>query len=225
MDTKPPAKSSQQTADEVAATYFGVTDPASRRKAIRECLIGSVEALVLIPLLFYARFGTVGPLGWGTTVFMSAYLLVEALALYFRPRTEYHTKVKLRGDWIDRMGAFWLVGCAFGPFFGWILTSALIPITPASWRWLFGLRILLAAVIPVLLALPMTRYLRGKAALVALPLLLLITLLPVSSAMNVSLDLWEGPTVAQSPDSGKLFLKHMQYELGPSPGNQGRGSS
>jgi MFS family permease len=123
--------------------------------------------------------------------------------------------VPLRGDWRDRVGAFWLVGCVFGPFFGWIITSGVFPTTQSSWQWMYGLRVLLAAAVPLILALPLTRYVRGKSARVALPLLLGITLLPISRAMNVSLDLWEGPVVRQLRSTGppELFLKHTGRSL------------
>jgi hypothetical protein len=124
------------------------------------------------------------------------YCLLSATGLYFLPRTEYHTPVALRGDWVDRLGAFWLVSCAFGPFFGWALTSTL-PLTMTSWRWIYGLRVLLAAGLPLITALPLTRYLRGKAVLVALPIMLIVTMLPIWSTVNVSRDLWEGPVVQQ----------------------------
>jgi hypothetical protein len=80
---------------------------------------------------------------------------------------------------------------------------------------MYGLRVLLAAVVPLVLALPLTRYVRGKSAWVALPLLV-VTLLPVSSGMNVSLDLWEGPIVRQLRLTGppELFLKHTGRSLG-----------
>jgi hypothetical protein len=166
--------------------------------------------------LFYLRFREVGPLGWGTTIFFIVYFLLCAVGLYFRPRTAYHSPVTLRGDWLDRMGSFWLVGCAFGPFFGWIITTGVFPITLNSWRWLYGLRVIMAAAVPIILALPLTRYVRGKSALVALPLLVCVTLLPVSSAMNVSRDLWEGPIVQQARSTGQpeLYLKHTERSLG-----------
>jgi hypothetical protein len=203
-------KTPQQVHDEVAETYFGVTDDVSRRRVIGQCLAGAGQAAVLVPALFYLRFGYIGPLGWGTTVFFVAYLLVTAIALYFRPRTEYHSPVRLRGDWLDRIGAFWLVGCVFGPLFGWIITSGALPITQHSWRWFFGLRVFLGAAIPVLLALPLTRYVRGRSALIALPLLICITLLAASSAMNASRDLWDGPISGQEWSTGRpfLYLRH-----------------
>ena len=188
-----------------------MTDDVSRRRVIRQCLIGAPVTAVSVPALFYLRFGRVGPLGWGTTVFFVVYLLLTAIGLYFRPRTEYHSPVRVHGDWLDRVGAFWLMGCAFGPLFGWIVTSGIFPITQQSWRWLYGVRVVLAAVLPMLLALPLTRYARGKSALVALPLLIFVTLLPISSAMNVSLNLWEGPAVRQFGSAG--YLNHTQREL------------
>jgi hypothetical protein len=206
----------QEVADQVAQTYFGVTDEVSRRRVIRRCLLDAAGAGVVTPLLFYLRFRAVGPLGWGTTVFFVVYLLLTAIGLYFRPRTEYHSPVSLRGDWLDRVGAFWLVGCVFGPFFGWVITSGAFPITQSSWQWMYGLRVLLAAAVPIMLALPLTRYVRGQSTWVALPLLVGVTLLPVSSAMNVSLDLWEGPVMQQVQLSGRteLYLRHTERSLG-----------
>jgi hypothetical protein len=186
-----------ETARKVARTFFGVgSDGASQKEAIRQLLVSAVLFAALVPLLFYMEFREVGPLGWGMTIFFVVYCLVSAIGLYFLPHPEYHSPVALRGDWADRLGAFWLVSCAFGPFFGWILTSAL-PITVTSWRWVYGLRVLLAAGLPLITALPLTRYLRGKAVLVALPIMLIVTMLPIWSAVNVSRDLWEGPVIKQ----------------------------
>jgi hypothetical protein len=215
-DREPPI----ETARKVARTFFGVgNDSGSRREAIRQLLISAVLSAVLVPVLFYLRFGEVGPLGWGMTIFCAVYCLLAAVGLYFLPRPEYHSPVPLRGDWVDRLGAFWLVSCAFGPFFGWVLTSTL-PLTVVSWRWLYGLRVFLAAGLPLITALPLIRYLRGKSTLIALPILLIITLLPTWSAVNVSRDLWEGPVVrhVQSVDNpagsgSELYLQHTNQVI------------
>lgn len=212
--------SPSKTARRIARNFFGVGDDSvSRREAIRRMLAAALLSAVLVPLLFYLRFGVVGPLGWGMTVFFVVYCLLAAIGLYFLPRPDYHSPVPLRGDWVDRLGAFWLVSCAFGPFFGWILTSAL-PLTVTSWHWLYGLRVLLAAGLPLITALPLTRYLRGKSILVALPILLVVTSLPIWSAVDVSLDLWEGPTTrqVQSVDNPnitvvELYLPHTEQVI------------
>ena len=91
---------------------------------MRRWLWGIVWSFVLIPALFYLQFGEVGALGWGATVFFAALCLLVAVGLHFHGRHEYRTPVALRNGWLDWIGAFWLVACAFGPLFGWALTAA-----------------------------------------------------------------------------------------------------
>ena len=216
-DPGSPAKDGGAVADDVARRFFGI-DPkqVSWERAAAQYLLGALESAVLIPALFQLRFGEVGPLGWGTTVFFVAYCLLTAIGLFFRPRTEFHTAVPLRGDWLDHVGAFWLVSCAFGPFLGWICTSAL-PITPGSWRWVYGLRVILAAGLPIITAIPLTRYVRGKAAWVSLPLLIGVTLLPIWSAVRVSQDLRDGPrsVAVATTTQPRLVLPHTGQRLSP----------
>lgn len=191
--TSPEEAPAQAAAADAAGKYLGIdADPASRRRAAIQFFLGAVQSAVFIPLLFKLRFGEVGPLGWGTTVFFAAYCLLAAVALFFRQLPQYHTKVAMRGDWTDKVGAFWLVACTFGPLFGWIATSVL-PVTAGSWHWVYGLRAFLAAGLPLITAIPLTRYVRGKAAWVSLPILIIITLLPVSTAVRVTQDLRDGP--------------------------------
>jgi len=183
----------------------------SRRRVILEWLGATPKITALIPMAFYLEFGAIGRLGWGCAVFLDVYCLLWAIGLYFLPRTEYYSPVQLRRDWVDRVGAFWLVGCAFGPLLGWLVTET-FPITPDSWHWLYGLRALLAAGVPLVLALPLLRYVRGKSSLVALPLLVVITLLPVSTAIPVIQDLLEGPCVRQAPSTSEpeFYLKRTE---------------
>ncbi len=192
----PPHTASPRTAEAVARSFFqSGSDPASLRRDIRRWLMGIVWSVILIPLIFYLRFGEVGSLGWGLTVFFSAYCFLSAIGLYFLVRPEYHTPVRLRHDWLDRIGAFWLVACAFGPFFGWIITSAFI-LTADNWRWLYCGRVILSVGLPLLTALPLLRYVRGRGAPLMLALLLGVTTLPVWSAWETLRDLWSGPVSA-----------------------------
>ena len=205
----------EEISDKVAEKYFGVSaDPAERRSTIHGLLVSALLCVVLIPGLFYIRFGVVDGFAWGVTIFFVGYCLLAAVGLYFGPRREFHTPVRLIGDWLDMLGAFWLVACVFGPFFGWVLTSAL-PITEASWRWLYGLRFTLGGVLPLVTALPLTRYLRGKATLVGLPILLVVTLLAFLSVANVGRDLWAGPVIHQLQSGGKseLILQYTRQIL------------
>src|SRR5262249_20806153 len=102
-----------------------------------------------------------------------------------------------------RIGAFWVVACAFGPFFGYVVTSPVFPLTEKNWRWLYGIRIFLAVVVPFVTALPLLRYARGKAALMALPLLVAITALPIWSCWWTMRDYKEDVKAARVLVAGK----------------------
>ena len=211
----PKSPSPKDTADTVARSFFGVeAHPASRSSAARQMLVSTVFAAVLTPALFLLRFGEVGPLGWGLTVFFVMYCVLAAVGLYFGPRPEYHSRVPLRNDWLDKIGAFWLMACVFGPFFGWVV-AAIVPITPDSWRVVYGVRVCLAAGLPLITMLPLTRYARGKAALIALPMLIGITLLALWTAVDAGRDLVAGPIERQTPDGHiELYLKYTDQSLG-----------
>ena len=202
--TPPPTK----TAVPVAKEFFDVNVEPTRPQPIRPLLLGALQSALLVPALFYWQFGYVGGFGWAVTTFFVGYCLLAAVGLYVWPRREYHTAVSPRHDWWDKIGAFWLVSCVFGPLLGWVLT-AVFPITAVSWRWLYGLRFLLAAGLPLMTALPNTRYLRGRVVWIALPLLLIITTLPTLTVVNIGYDLWFGPTLQLIPETGELtpFLR------------------
>jgi hypothetical protein len=193
---KPPPEEPDQTAEKVAQSYFGIgNDAQAIARGVRRSLIGAVVAAFITPVIFLLRFGEVTALGWGLTVFLIAYCLLSAIGLYFLRRREYHTSVPLKGDWMDRIGAFWLMACAFGPLLGWFITDTIFPVTSAGWRWQYGLKAFLCIWLPVITALPLTRYARGKSALVAIPLLIGITLLPILVGLNPGLDVLAGPVI------------------------------
>jgi hypothetical protein len=198
-----PPKQATQTIDEAPASEKSEDD--SPQGAVWQYLLGALECAVIVPILFYLTFGEIGAFGWSVTAFFVVYMCLVALGLFFGSRTEYHTKVAMKGDWMDKIGAWWLMGCAFGPLFGWFFTSGTIPITQGTWHFLFGIRILLTIILPILLALPLLRYARGKAGLIALPLLILITWLPVLSGVNSALDFWHGPVTGPIGRRGEIY--------------------
>ncbi len=77
-------------------------------------------------------------------------------------------------------------------------------------HWVYVLRVVPAA------GLPLPRYLRGKATVVALPILVVITPLPVWSVTKVARDLREGPVATRAQDTGSpaLVLRHTHRTLG-----------
>ena len=181
--------------EQILARYFGVPSiKGDNRQLIRQFLLGALSSAIVTPLLFYLRFGTVSWFAAGFTIFLVVLCLLFALGFFFQSRAEYHTRVAFEGNLADRVGSFWLVACAFGPFFGWIITA--VGVTESSWRWQYLARAFLAVILPVITALPLVQYARGKAALIALPLLFLITALPISSCLWVLADLHDGPQPA-----------------------------
>jgi hypothetical protein len=216
----PPNKAARRTAETVVRSFYKQqTDPDSIKHNVRRWLIGAMWAVVLIPLLFYLRFGTVDSFGWSFTIFLVAYCLVAAIGTYFLVRPEYHTPVAFVNDWLDRIGAFWLLACTFGPFFGWVLTSV-ATLTASNWRWFYGGRIGLCIALPVLTALPLLRYVRGRGAPVMLALLLGITALPVWSAWATLQDLRFGPIMratmkasTRGQQAAELYLPHTERVL------------
>jgi len=216
MNDQKPAETPKQTSDRVARKFFRTEDDElSRERGIWQFLLGALECVFLIPALFYLRFGEIGPFGWSITVFFVVYCLLVAFSFYFGSRTEYHTTVQLKGGWADKIGAGWLIACVFGPFFGWVATTGTIPVTTGTWHWLYGARVFLAIVVPVVCALPLLRYVRGKAALIALPLLVVVTLLPVSTGVNSGRDLLEGPIRRPTGKDreAEIYLQHTQRVL------------
>ena len=174
--------------------------------------LAALTAAAWVPTRFYLETGEVPPIAWGVSVFLATLCLLAGVGIYFARRTEYHTPVGARGDWADRVGAFWLVSCAFGPFFGWALTSV-FTLTEASWRWLYWGRAGLSAVLPVLTALPLLRYVSGRGAPLMLALLLGVTALPVWSAWATMQDLWSGPStlLVRSPGVPDAEYRHLPH--------------
>lgn len=181
----------EQERDRILARYFGVASlRGDNRRLVREFLIGAAWWAVATPAMFYARFGVVDWFAISFTIFLVVLHLLFALGLWFWTKTEYHTPVQLKGGMADRIGAFWLVACGLGPFFGWLCTAILF--TEISWRWQYLARAFLAVVLPVITAVPLVPYARGKAALIAVPLLVFVTALPISSCLWVLSDLHDG---------------------------------
>ena len=179
-----------------------------------------------MPLFFYLWFGEVGGLGWGLTVFLVAWFLFSAVGLVFGAKPQYHTAVSpRRGAWGGRTGSAgsgWSPA-QFGPLLGWGVTAA-AGLTAGDWRWLYGARAALAIGLPVVTAMPLLRYARGRAALLVLPLLVLVTLLPVASAFRATQDLLEGPVLrparAGAAAHAELLLPHTGRALREGDGPQ-----
>jgi hypothetical protein len=173
-------------------------DAGKNRRSARTFLIAAAQAAVLIPLLFYLHDGEINAFGLSFTGFIVVLCLLVALG-YSIPdnRPDRQTQADAKVGPFGRVGSFWLVACAFGPFFGWLVTEG-FTLTEENWRWRYAARLLLCVGLPVVCALPLLRYVRGKYWHVALLLLSCVTALAAWSGLNTLRDLREGPTVRRT---------------------------
>jgi hypothetical protein len=220
---KDSSKLNKATAETDKAAY-GL---AEGRRELYIWLKAAGSAAVGVPALFYLQFGEVSAFAWGFTVFLVALCLLIGVGYYASARAdtrtftqgENQTHVAARGGWMDRVGAFWLLACAFWPFFGWVLVNV-FALTANNWRWLYWGRVGLGVGLPVLTALPLLRYVRGRYAPLMLALLLCVTALPVWSCWATMRDLYSGPaplvvkaTMAGRPDEVYTYLPHTNRVL------------
>jgi hypothetical protein len=194
----PPAADPPATAEKVAEEYVKETGPEANRRMARRFLFGVPSVAVGIPILFYLEYGVVDSFALSFTAFMVVLCLLVAVGFYYADKPEYHTTVGPKGGVLSYVGGFWFVACAFGPFFGWIVTTPVVSLTEDNWWWRYATRAVLCVCIPVLTALPLFIYVRGKGWFIMLLLLLGVTSLPVWSGVNTLLDLKEGPVVKQA---------------------------
>ncbi|HJZ82568.1 MAG TPA: hypothetical protein VKD91_19545 [Pyrinomonadaceae bacterium] len=186
------SRNQESERERILASYFKVASiKGDNWQLSKQFLLGAVWAAIATPLLFYLRFGSISWFSISFTIFLVVLCLLFALGFYVQTKSAYHTSVPMERSLADRIGAFWLVACAFGPLFGWIITA--VGLTENTWKWQYGARAFLAIIVPVITAVPLIPYARGKAALIAVPLLLIITALPVSSCLWVLADMHDGP--------------------------------
>lgn len=194
-----PADEPRPTAEEVAESGGGSKNDAEKNRRIaRGYLIAAVQAAVFVPILFYLYFGEINAYALSFTGFLVVLCLLVALGFSIPDKPEHQAPVAARIGLLNYVGAFWLVACAFGPFFGWLLTAPEFPVTEQNWWWRYSARAVLSVGLPLLTALPLVVYVRGKYWHVALLLLVGLTSLAGWSGLNTLLDLREGPVVRQA---------------------------
>ena len=170
-----------------AADYFRIGNLNNRR--MFWCIIKDLPWTLLMLPIFYFGTESIG-FTFGAFGILVGFLLLVALGFYLADEADFHTKVAFKNDWLDKIGVFWLIAIFFGPLMGYLIT--LIQPTLKSWRWQFSARVFFAAALPVLLSLPLYRYARGKTALLAVPLLIGLTLLPSLTIYWTARDLAGG---------------------------------
>ncbi len=144
---------------------------------------------LLIALIFWLALGELNAFVFGFVVFLTVFQILAIVGLRFQDRYDLHATKKLKNDWIDKIGGFWLVSCFFGPLFGWITGSFAAEFSRFEIHLLFA-AVFLSCALPVLTMLPMVRYIEARIAHIQIPLLVFVTALSVLVGFGHFLRLW-----------------------------------
>lgn len=149
---------------------------------------GILLSVVLILVRFWLEFGELPAFAFGFAAFTAALQILLIVGLRFANRTEVHPDAEARGDWLDKLGAWWLVACFLGAFFGW-LCGKFGEMTPEYRNAFIVAKIFFTIVLPIVTMLPNLRYVRRNAAYVQVPLLVFVTLFPILVGIGSVVDL------------------------------------
>jgi hypothetical protein len=157
----------------------GIETDATLWIMIPQLLFSITFSSVLLLFSFWLEFGELGAFAYGFIVFLGVFQTLMVMGFRFRDRTDLHVEGPNKFGILDKLGGFWMVACAFGAFFGWISGSFGASILPEHKAAFYYLAALFSIVLPVVTMLPNLRYLRGKAIMIQIPLLTLVTILPM----------------------------------------------
>ncbi len=144
-----------------------------------------------VPLLLFFWLLTDFPFACAITGFLLLLGLgVSILPGKFKESSAENTTVKQMGRFGKILLFIWFFS-PVGALIGWILTD-LIDITLSNWRTLFAIRATFVLV-PLICALPLFRYVRGRTKYVGLAIIACWTALPVLTGLQSAVDLLRGP--------------------------------
>lgn len=164
---------------------------------------GLVAIAAIVPALFWLRFDT-----WRFGLALAAFLILLVLGVQFIPELDRkygdeQAALKVKPSVFDRLAVVWLLAIPFAPFLAWVIGS-LATVNVRAWRLVLGSQACLCVALPVVCALPMLRYVRGRAAPYSLLILFLGTMFPVSFGWSPAADVVRGPRWESVEVSGSV---------------------
>jgi hypothetical protein len=177
--------------DAKAPAIDGVSVEASLWILLPKAAFGIALSMVVVLLRFWGEFGYVSMFAVGFAVFIAAFEVLLIVGFRFADRPDVHTTVKARNDVFDHLGAWWLMACAFGAFFGWIVGNLAV-LLPDQWRVVMVVKVFFTIVVPVATMLPNLRYITRNSAYVQVPLLFFVTLLSILVGVGALISLFTG---------------------------------
>ncbi|MDQ6787822.1 MAG: hypothetical protein M3033_13530 [Acidobacteriota bacterium] len=180
--------------------FIGVSILISRRikNPFANFVLGTIIFLSSLLLLFYINFGEINWYAISFATAISTFIILAKAGLYANEKDSRYAPINCNNvgdhDWLDKITLAGIMFYVFGPFFGWFLTGAtMFSHGEEDWRLQYGIRVCLSIVIPVLTAIViLVFYIKRFAFWVYLPIILIITALPVWSGLNSLLDLIYG---------------------------------
>src|SRR5438270_352493 len=156
----------------------------------------SAQLTIFLLWLFYGYFGEINLYIFCLTFFFDAVFIALSLRAYLidrKSRPAPDETSALRRDWLAIITVVGFVFQYVLPVVGWGIAPLSVE---TNWRTIYVVRVLCAVVVPTISGLLMLFFLFRRAALlIYIPLVLLITALPVWSGLNSALDLRDGPRV------------------------------
>lgn len=149
---------------------------------------GIVLSTVFLIGLFWLQFGVVDGFAWLIAIIAAGFQILLVIGLRHKDRLNEGPYVRGNAT-LDMIGALWLVAVVFGAVIGWFTGSLAVSI-PAAAIPFHAVTVLLTIVLPFLTSLPNYRYVNGSRAIIMLPMLLILTALPMLLGIASVRALW-----------------------------------
>jgi hypothetical protein len=153
---------------------------------------GIVFSTVLLIGLFWLQFGEINSFAWLMAIIAAGFQILLVIGLRQKDRLNDGPVVKPNKT-LDMIGAFWLIAVIFGAVIGWF-TGSLAESIPSAAIPFHIATVVLTIVLPFLTSLPNYRYVNGSRAIIMLPMLLILTALPMLLGIDSARALWAAIT-------------------------------
>lgn len=164
-----------------------IAEQASLWLLIPRVAIGILLSTLFLFALFWLRFREINTYIALIALLVAAFQILLAVGLRHQNSLPKSVVPEPRG--FDRLGRFWLVAVFFGAAFAWF-TSDLASSYSAYSTPLHIATIFLSIVIPVVTSIPNYRYVTAASAHITIPMLLLVTLIPMIVGWSSVVTLW-----------------------------------
>lgn len=173
-----------------SAAFGNTNAEASLWVLLPKMFLNILISTVLILAIFWLYFGKLDFFALGFAIFIAALQILVIVGLRFQNRTEVHAEKPLQNDWLDKIGAWWLMACAFGALFGWAFGQAesYFSFEPLIFHFVI---IFLTVILPIVTMLPNLRYIGKNSAHIQIPLLISITTLPILVGLSSAIVIWK----------------------------------